>query len=90
MDYEPFLPPQKYHKTSPPEFLTLTEEQDAVYQEVFNHFATEGYVIPGLEDEDGILTEEEKFYLVSLPLSPFLRFPGGAEDLNLLRHMNVS
>ena len=69
VDYEPFLPHQKYHKTSPPEFLTLTEEQDAIYQEVFEHFAAEGFVIPGLEDEDGTLTEEEKFYLVSPPLS---------------------
>ena len=85
VDYEPFLPHQKYHRTSPPEFLTLTEEQDAVYQEVFKHFTTEGYVIPGLEDEDGTLTEEEKFYLVSLPLSPFLWFIGGAEDSNHLQ-----
>ena len=65
VDYEPFLPDKKYHKTSPPELLTLTEKQEAVYQEVLNHFASEGYVIPGFEDGDGELTKEEKFYLVS-------------------------
>lgn len=82
VDYEPFLPDQKYHKTSPPEYLTLTEEQDAIYQEVLKHFATEGYVIPDLRDEDGTLTEEERFYLVSPPLSSFSQFIGGAEDSN--------
>ena len=71
VDYEPFLPHQKHHKASPPEFLTMTEEQEAVYQEVDKHFAAEDYVIPGLEAADGKLTEEEKFYLVSALLSPF-------------------
>ena len=65
VDYEPFLADKKYHKTSLPTFLTLTGEQGAVYQEVFNHFAAEDYVIPGLKDGDGKLTEEERFYLVS-------------------------
>ena len=58
VDYEPFLPDQKYHRTSPPEFLTLTEEQNAVYQEVLEHFAVEDSVIPGIEEGDGRLTEE--------------------------------
>lgn len=63
--YEPFLADKKYHKTSPPEFLTLTEEQEAIYQEVFKHFTTDSdYVIPGLKDGEGNLAEEEKFYLV--------------------------
>jgi hypothetical protein len=65
VDYEPFLPDQKYHKTSPPELLTLTEGQEAVYQEVFKHFAAEDYVVLGLKEGDGKLAEEEKFYLVS-------------------------
>ena len=67
VDYEPFLADAKYHKTSPPKFLTLTEEQEAVYQEVLKHFVAEDYVIPGLKDEGGRLTEEEKFYLVRSP-----------------------
>lgn len=71
VDYEPFLPDTKYHKTSPPASSTLTEKQEAVYQEVLKHFATEDYVIPGLENEDGDLTEEEKFYLT---YECFLRF----------------
>ena len=65
VDYEPFLPDQKYHKTSPPKLLTLTEEQDAVYQGVFKHFSADDYAIPGIEGGDGGLTEEERFYLVS-------------------------
>jgi len=85
VDYEPFLPHQKYHKTSPPEFLTLTEEQDAIYQEVFKHFAIEDYAIPDLKEEDGALIEEEKFYLVSPPLSSFSQSIGGAEDSNRLQ-----
>jgi hypothetical protein len=70
VDYEPFLPDQKYHKTSPPELLTLTEEQEAVYKEVLKHFAAEDYVIPDLKEGDGKLTEEEKFYLVSPSVTP--------------------
>jgi hypothetical protein len=70
VDYEPFLPDQKYYKTSPPELLTLTEEQETVYQEVFKHFAAEDYVIPDLQEGDGKLTEEEKFYLVSPSVTP--------------------
>jgi hypothetical protein len=66
VDYEPFIPPQKYHRTSPPEFLTLSEEHQAVYQEVLKHFAAEDFVIPGIEKGDGKLTEEEKYFLVSL------------------------
>jgi len=67
VDYEPFLADKKYNKASPPEFLTLTQEQEAVYQEVLKHFVVEGYVIPDLKlkEGDGELTEEEKFYLVS-------------------------
>ena len=65
VDYEPFLADKKYYKTSPPGLLTLTQEQEVVYQEVFKHFAAEGYVIPDLKGGDGNLTEEEKFYLVS-------------------------
>ena len=71
VDYEPFLPDQKYHKTSPPKLLTVTEEQDMVYQEVFKHFAAEDYAIPDIEGGDGGLTEEERFYLVS----PSFTFP---------------
>ena len=67
VDYDPFLAEKKYHKTSPPQFLTLTEEQEGIYQEVLKHFAAGGYVIPGFEGVDGILTEEEKFYLVRFP-----------------------
>ena len=70
VDYEPFLADKKHHKTSPPELLTLTQEQEVVYQEVFKHFSAEDYVTPGLKDGDGKLTEEEKFYLVS-PFQPF-------------------
>jgi len=70
VDYEPFLADEKYHKTSPPEFLTLTQEQEASYQEVLKHFSPEGYVIPALGEGDGKLTEEEKFYLVSLAFIP--------------------
>lgn len=65
VDYEPFLADKRYHRTSPPEFLTLTQEQEAVYQEVFKHFSAEEYVISDLKDRDGKLTEEERFYLVS-------------------------
>jgi hypothetical protein len=64
VNHEPFLP-DKYHKTSPAELLILTEKQEAVYQDVLKHFAIEDYVIPGLGNEDGTLSEEEKFYLVS-------------------------
>lgn len=64
-DYEPFLPDKKYYKTSPPDVLTLEKEQEATCQKVLEHFAAEDYVIPDLEDGDGKLTEEEKFYLVS-------------------------
>ena len=83
VDYEPFLPDQKYHRTSPPELLTLTEEQDAVYQEVLKYYAAEDYVIPDLEEGEGKLTEEERFYLVSL-FSSLCRV-GGAEDSNHLQ-----
>jgi hypothetical protein len=48
VDYEPFLADKKYHKTSPPDLLTLTDEQEAVYQEVLEHFAAEDYFIPDL------------------------------------------
>ena len=66
VDYEPFLADKKYHKTSLPTFLTSTGEQGAVYQEVFNRFSAEDYVIPRLmKDGDGKLAEEERFYLVS-------------------------
>ena len=80
VDYEPFLPDKKYTKTSPPELLTLTEKQEAIYQEVLAHFASADYVIPGVGDADGGLTEEERFYLVSplLMTSP----TGHTEDLN--------
>jgi len=71
VDYEPFLPDKKYNKTSPPQFLVLTEEQETVYREVLNHFADEGYAIPGIKNEDGKLTEEERFYLT---YECFLRF----------------
>ena len=69
VDYVPFLADKKYHKTSPPELLTLTQEQEAVYQEVFKHFSAEDYITPDLKDGDGKLTEEERFYLVSPTLS---------------------
>jgi len=65
VDYEPFLADKKYNRVSPPDLLTLTQEQETVYQEVLKHFVAEDYVIPDLKDGDGILTEEEKFYLVS-------------------------
>lgn len=74
VDHEPFLPDQKYHKASPPEFLTLTKEQEAAYQKVFGHFAAEDYVIPDIkpsEKGDGRLMEEEKFFLVSPSFRPF-------------------
>ena len=64
-DCEPFLPDQKYHKTSPPELLTLTKEQEAAYQEVFERFSAKDYVVPDIKDGDGGLTEEEMFFLVS-------------------------
>jgi hypothetical protein len=64
VDYEPFLADKKYNKTSPPRFLTLTEEQEAIYREVLKYFAAEGYGIPDLKGGDGKLTEAEKFYLV--------------------------
>lgn len=64
VDYEPFLPDKKFHRTSPPDSLTLTEKQEVAYQEVLKHFASQSFVVPGLEDGDGKLTEEEKFYLV--------------------------
>jgi hypothetical protein len=65
VDYEPFLPDEKFHKSFPPELLTLTEKQEADYQEVLKHFASGEFAIPGIEAGDGKLTEEEKFYLVS-------------------------
>lgn len=65
VDYEPFLADKKYNRTSPPEFLTLIEVHETIYQEVFKHFSAEDFVIPDLEDGDGKLTEEEKYYLVS-------------------------
>ena len=70
VDYEPFLADEKHHWTSLPDILTLTQEQEAAYQEVFNHFAAEDYAVPDLKDADGKLTEEEKFYLVSTPPHP--------------------
>ena len=86
VDYEPFLPDKKYNKTSPPAFLTLTQEQETAYQEVFEHFSAEDFVIPDLGDGDlgdgdGRLTEEEEFYLVSSHLiRPAVYLL--AEDLN--------
>ena len=65
VDYEPFLADKKYHKTSLPTFLTSTEGQGAVYQEVFNYFVAEDYAILGPKDGDGKLTEEERSCLVS-------------------------
>jgi hypothetical protein len=73
VDYEPFLADKKYHKTSPPWFLTLTEAQEATYHKVLEHFTADGYVIPGLEGGDTELTEEEKYYLVR----SFLMLPTG-------------
>lgn len=79
VDYEPFLADEKHHWTSPPDILTLTQEQEAAYQEVFNHFATEGYVVPDIKDADGKLTEEEKFYLVSTPLISLAAYWGAKQ-----------
>ena len=80
VDYEPLLPDKKYTKTSPPELLTLTEKQEAIYQEVLAHFASADYVVPGVKGTDGGLIEEERFYLVS-PL--FMTLPTGrTENLN--------
>jgi len=76
VDYEPFLPDQKYHKTSPPKLLTVTEEQDVVYREVFKHFAAEDYAIPDIKGGDGGLTEEERFYLTHECFLRFLRATG--------------
>jgi len=44
-----------------------------VYQEVFKHFAAEDYTIPDLEDGEGKLTEEERFYLTHECFLRFLR-----------------
>ena len=90
VDYEPFLADKKYHKTSPPEILTLTEEQEAVYQEVLNHFSAEDYAIPELKEGDGKLTEEEKFYLVSLFHTSCRVLEHSGEIRTVLRRTNVS
>ena len=88
VDYEPFLADKKYHKTSPPKYLTLTDGQEAAYQEVLKHFAAEDFVVPGIKGGNAKLTEEEKFYLVSSPFIYFLL--SFAEDLDGFRHTNVS
>ena len=50
--------------TVPPN-LKLTDAQQKLYDEVVKHFERAEYVLP--EVENGTLTEEEKFWLVSLP-----------------------
>ena len=89
IDYEPFLADKKFHKTSPPQFLTLTEEREVMYQEVLNHFTAEGYLIPGLGDGDQRLTEEEKFYLVRSSFDIYCLLDC-AHGFDGFRHTNAS
>ena len=46
-----------------PPSLKLTDAHQKLYDEVLKHFDREEYVLPDVED--GALTEEEKFWLVS-------------------------
>ncbi|KAI0760942.1 CRAL/TRIO domain-containing protein [Trametes elegans] len=70
--YEAIPPP--YLPVDPavlPPQLQLTEAQQKLYDEVLKHFEKEDYVLPGVED--GVLKEEEKFWLSCECLLRFLR-----------------
>lgn len=46
----------------------LTSEQQEKLENVLEHFSNSEYTIPGLE-KDAAFTENEKFWLVSFPLT---------------------
>ncbi|KII85022.1 hypothetical protein PLICRDRAFT_31859 [Plicaturopsis crispa FD-325 SS-3] len=67
--YTPIPPPATPANAKAPE--SLTESQDAMYQEVYKHFSSPDYALPDLED--GKLTEEEKFWLSQECMLRYLR-----------------
>lgn len=60
-DYVPMPPPQPLADSGPP---ILTDKQDELRKEVLEHFTKADYQLS--DEEKGDLTEEEKFWLVSL------------------------
>jgi hypothetical protein len=60
-DHVPMPPPQPLADAGP---SILTEKQDELRKEVLEHFIKADYQLP--DEEKGDLTEEEKFWLVSI------------------------
>ncbi|TFK47681.1 CRAL/TRIO domain-containing protein [Heliocybe sulcata] len=57
-DYLPLPPPPSPSDVQPP---TLTGEQEGMRQKVHEHFGKPDYALPG--EKDGVLSDEEKFWL---------------------------
>lgn len=62
-DYLPLPVPDLAGKIKP-QGTDLTEPQQEKYEAVLKHFDTEDYRLPGTSDDEGKLTEVEKFWLV--------------------------
>ena len=62
--YTPSPPSADLDGVKPPD--PLTSEHEEMFKEVLAHFSKTAYFIPGFETEKGQLTEEEKFWLVSI------------------------
>lgn len=61
----PFPVPSRLDALPPPE---LSEKEQAGYDSVLAHFSNPDYVLPGVDTEEGMLMEEERMWLVRLPL----------------------
>jgi hypothetical protein len=74
--YTPLPPPPVPADFKQPD--SLSQKHEEMLQTVLAHFSKTGYVVPGLDAEKGELTEEEKFWLVSV-----LDVPRCAKDITL-------
>lgn len=63
------LPVPSHSNVAPPP--DLTEKEQAEYDHVLAHFASPDYVLPGVDTEKGALMEQERMWLVRLPLLAF-------------------
>lgn len=60
----PSPPPLPLDATQPYAWLPPNEED--MYEAVLAHFTEDDYTLPGADEENGRLMEEEKFWLVSV------------------------
>lgn len=71
--YPPPPPPEPTSEKKPPESaVALSAAQVAMHEKVLEHFRSESYKVPGVQN--GELMEEEKFWLVRLISIFFLFF----------------